>query len=64
MRTLPHGPFGGRRVGEMAGNPQAPAIAAAVYDAVGIWATELPITPDASCGAGGRGARSAAGWEG
>jgi hypothetical protein len=30
----------------MANNPQPPAIAAAVFDAVGVWVTELPITPE------------------
>jgi hypothetical protein len=30
----------------MANNPQPPAIAAAVYDAIGVWVTELPITPE------------------
>jgi hypothetical protein len=30
----------------MANNPQPPAIAAAVYDAVGVWITELPVTPE------------------
>ena len=30
----------------MANNPQPPAIAAAVYDAIGVWITELPITPE------------------
>ena len=30
----------------MANNPQPPAIATAVYDAVGVWVTELPITPE------------------
>jgi hypothetical protein len=30
----------------MANNPQPPAIAAAVYDAVGVWVTELPVTPE------------------
>ena len=30
----------------MANNAQPPAIAAAVYDAVGVWVTELPITPE------------------
>ena len=30
----------------MANNAQPPAIAAAIYDAVGIWVTELPITPE------------------
>jgi hypothetical protein len=30
----------------MANNPQPPAIAAAVYDAIGVWVTELPVTPE------------------
>jgi hypothetical protein len=30
----------------MANNPQPPAIVAAVYDAVGVWVTELPVTPE------------------
>ena len=40
------GPYGAKGIGEMANNPQPPAIAAAVYDAVGVWVTELPITPE------------------
>jgi CO/xanthine dehydrogenase Mo-binding subunit len=40
------GPFGAKGIGEMANNPQPPAIAAAVYAAVGVWVTELPITPE------------------
>jgi hypothetical protein len=40
------GPYGAKGIGEMASNPQPPAIAAAVYDAVGVWITELPITPE------------------
>jgi hypothetical protein len=40
------GPFGAKGIGEMANNPQPPAIAAAVHDAVGVWVTELPITPE------------------
>jgi CO/xanthine dehydrogenase Mo-binding subunit len=40
------GPYGAKAIGEMANNPQPPAIAAAVYDAVGVWVTELPITPE------------------
>src|SRR5947208_1161453 len=40
------GPYGAKGISEMANNPQPPAIAAAVYDAVGIWVTELPITPE------------------
>jgi CO/xanthine dehydrogenase Mo-binding subunit len=40
------GPFGAKGISEMANNPQPPAIAAAVFDAVGAWVTELPITPE------------------
>jgi CO/xanthine dehydrogenase Mo-binding subunit len=40
------GPFGAKGISEMANNPQPPAIAAAVYDAVGVWVTELPVTPE------------------
>ena len=40
------GPYGAKGIWEMANNPQPPAIAAAVYDAVGVWVTELPITPE------------------
>jgi CO/xanthine dehydrogenase Mo-binding subunit len=40
------GPYGAKGIGEMANNPQPPAIAAAVYDAVGVWITELPVTPE------------------
>jgi CO/xanthine dehydrogenase Mo-binding subunit len=40
------GPYGAKGIGEMANNAQSPAIAAAVYDAIGVWVTELPITPE------------------
>ncbi len=40
------GPYGAKGISEMANNPQPPAIAAAVYDAIGVWVTELPITPE------------------
>ena len=40
------GPFGAKGIGEMANNPQPPAIAAGVHDAIGVWITELPITPE------------------
>ena len=40
------GPYGAKAIGEMANNAQPPAIASAVYDAVGVWVTELPITPE------------------
>ena len=40
------GPFGAKAIGEMANNAQPPAIATAVYDAIGVWITELPISPE------------------
>jgi CO/xanthine dehydrogenase Mo-binding subunit len=40
------GPYGAKGIGEMANNAQPPAIAAALFDAVGVWVTELPITPE------------------
>ncbi|HEY7381359.1 MAG TPA: molybdopterin cofactor-binding domain-containing protein [Gaiella sp.] len=40
------GPYGAKGIGEMANNAQPPAIAAAVHDAIGVWVTELPITPE------------------
>ena len=40
------GPFGAKAIGEMANNAQPPAIANAIYDAVGVWITEMPATPD------------------
>ncbi|MFQ5854243.1 MAG: xanthine dehydrogenase family protein molybdopterin-binding subunit, partial [Anaerolineae bacterium] len=42
----PEGPFGARGVGEMAMLPIAPAIAAAVHDATGIWFDQLPLTSE------------------
>jgi CO/xanthine dehydrogenase Mo-binding subunit len=41
-----HGPFGAKGAGEMTANPPAPAIVNAVHDAVGVWITELPLTPE------------------
>jgi len=40
------GPFGAKGVGEPGCVPSAPAIANAVYDAVGVRITDLPITPE------------------
>jgi CO/xanthine dehydrogenase Mo-binding subunit len=40
------GPFGAKAIGEMASNSQAPAIATAVHDAIGVWITDTPITPE------------------
>jgi CO/xanthine dehydrogenase Mo-binding subunit len=42
----PIGPWGARGVAEMPFLPLAPAIAAAVYDATGVWVDHLPFTPD------------------
>ncbi len=33
------GPFGAKAIGEMANNAQPPAIATAIYDAIGVWVT-------------------------
>jgi xanthine dehydrogenase molybdenum-binding subunit len=40
------GPFGGKGVGEPGLVPTAPAIANAIYDAVGVRIHDLPITPE------------------
>ena len=40
------GPFGAKSVGEIAMNGPAPAIANAIYDAVGVRVTDTPITPE------------------
>jgi CO/xanthine dehydrogenase Mo-binding subunit len=40
------GPFGAKAIGEMANNAQPPAIASAIYDAVGAWVTQMPATPE------------------
>ena len=42
----PGGPFGAKGVGEMGGTPTAAAVANAIYDAIGIRMTELPMTPE------------------
>jgi xanthine dehydrogenase molybdenum-binding subunit len=42
----PTGPFGAKGIGEAALNPTAAAVANAVYDAIGIRFTEIPITPE------------------
>jgi hypothetical protein len=42
----PHGPFGAKEVGQGPLLPVAPAIANAVYDAVGVRIDEVPITPE------------------
>ncbi|SHJ93575.1 xanthine dehydrogenase family protein molybdopterin-binding subunit [Desulforamulus aeronauticus] len=42
----PTGPFGAKSIGEVVINTPAPAIAHAVYNAVGVSVTKLPITPE------------------
>lgn len=45
-RPAPDAPFGGKGPGEMCANPVLPAVANAVFDAVGVRCDELPITPE------------------
>ena len=40
------GPWGAKGIGEMTANTQAPAIANAIHDAVGVWITDMPATPE------------------
>ena len=42
----PQGPFGAKGVGEMGGTPTAAAIANAIYAAIGVRMTTLPMTPE------------------
>ena len=42
----PNGPWGARGVGELPYLPVAPAIAAAIHDATGVWMNEFPFTPE------------------
>jgi len=51
----PTGPFGARGVAEMALVPLAPAIAAAIHDATGVWLTQQPMTPERVLAALGEG---------
>ena len=41
----PRGPWGVRGMAEMPFIPLAPAVSAALFDAVGVWFDELPLTP-------------------
>lgn len=45
-RPDPRGPWGVRGMGEMPFIPFAPALAAAVHDATGVWYDDLPLTPE------------------
>ena len=40
------GPFGAKGIGEMTANSPSPAIVNAIHDAVGIWISSLPVTPE------------------
>ena len=42
----PHGPYGAKGVSECSTLPPAPAIANAIYNAVGVRISSLPITPE------------------
>jgi 4-hydroxybenzoyl-CoA reductase alpha subunit len=42
----PHGPFGAKEVGQGPLLPIMPALANAVYDAIGVRIDEIPVTPD------------------
>jgi 4-hydroxybenzoyl-CoA reductase subunit alpha len=41
----PAGPFGAKEIGEGATVPVLGAVASAIADAIGVWITDLPITP-------------------
>jgi CO/xanthine dehydrogenase Mo-binding subunit len=40
------GPYGAKGIGEMTANSQAPAIINAIYDAIGVWITDIPATSE------------------
>lgn len=42
----PNGPWGARGMGELPYLPVAPAIAAAIHDATGVWIDEFPFAPE------------------
>ena len=47
IESLHHdGPYGAKGIGETGVFPAAPAVANAIYDAVGVRITDLPITPE------------------
>jgi putative selenate reductase molybdopterin-binding subunit len=49
-----YGPFGGKSVAEISVNGAAPALAAAIHDAIGVWMRDWPFTPDRILSALGR----------
>ena len=40
------GPWGARGMAEMPFIPYAPAVTAALYDALGLWFDAIPLTPE------------------
>ena len=42
----PNGPWGARGLGELPFLPVAPAIGAAIHNAIGVWIDEFPFTPE------------------
>ena len=42
----PSGPFGAKSIGEIVINTPAPALTHAIYNAVGVWYKELPVTSE------------------
>ena len=42
----PNGPFGAKGIGEPALNPVPAAVANAIYNAIGVRFTDLPISPE------------------
>ena len=42
----PSGPFGAKSIGELVIDTPVPAIAHAIYEATGVWLSELPFTPE------------------
>lgn len=42
----PDGPYGARGMAEMPYLPYTPAVTAAVFDAIGVWFDEFPLTPE------------------
>jgi xanthine dehydrogenase molybdenum-binding subunit len=47
----PLGPFGAKGVGEIGVAPVAPAVLNAIYDAIGVRLTQIPVTPEMILGA-------------
>jgi CO/xanthine dehydrogenase Mo-binding subunit len=45
-RPAPDGPYGAKGPGEMCANPVLPAVANAIFNAVGVRINDLPITPE------------------